>query len=144
MYYYSQQHVFQMVTKLTSRVCSCEASSYFCWHTSGRYTTSPFALPHVRVGVGVPTTMALKTANLPKIGPNKDFITTDGKMRLNSLSQNIHDCYSVVMMDRKGLTLLNSQSDGFAGEIWSCHSLRKILLKLRYHDTGHFGLLLDA
>lgn len=53
--------------ELTSIVCSLDTSSYFWTQTLGRKCISPFALVHVTVGVGVPTTMALKTANFPAL-----------------------------------------------------------------------------
>lgn len=55
------------LAELTSIVCSRDASSYFWTQTSGRKCISPFALAHVTVGVGVPTTMALNTANFPEL-----------------------------------------------------------------------------
>lgn len=55
-------------------VCSWVASSYFCRHTEGWKSISPFALLHVTVGVGVPTIMALKNANLPIIEKVEDCL----------------------------------------------------------------------
>lgn len=56
-----------VLSELTSIVCSRDVSSYFWTQTSGRKCISPFALAHVTVGVGVPTTMALNTANFPAL-----------------------------------------------------------------------------
>lgn len=59
--------LLHMLPILTSIVCSRDVSSYFWVQTSGRKCISPFALAHVTDGVGVPTTMALNTANFPAL-----------------------------------------------------------------------------
>lgn len=54
----------EMKTYLTSIVCSWEFGSNLVWYFFGS-EISPLLLAHVTVGVGSPTTMALKIANLP-------------------------------------------------------------------------------
>lgn len=54
----------EMKTYPTSIVCSREFGSNLVWYFFGS-EISPLFLAHVTVGVGSPTTMALKIANLP-------------------------------------------------------------------------------
>lgn len=65
---------------LASRVCSRELGSNLGWYFSGS-VTSPLFRPHVTVGYGSPTQIALKMANLPEKRPEWHWINNEYSYR---------------------------------------------------------------
>lgn len=148
---------FDRAITLASNVCSLELGSYLAWYREGS-ETSPLFLVHVTVGVGSPMTMALKKANLP--ASTSTQVYTYSKHACSHIIcvdyAWLKCCYCLVLTIKKqwcsvvnlvsatGLpTLLDSQSNWLASEVWMACSLWQRLNKLCNHHSRDLRFFLD-